>query len=581
MTPRAGGWVVAAALLAAALATATAWADARFVAVQAGLDFRHQNGMVGERWLVEVMGAGVALLDFDGDGRLDVWLVQGGPLADRSGALPGDRLYRNATAADRLRFQDVTAASGVVAAEYGMGIATGDVDNDGDADVFLANYGPNQLYENLGDGRFRERTAGSGIVGAAWSTSASFADFDGDGRLDLYVANYVDFTLATHKVCRDLASRPTYCSPESYAPTADRLYRNLGDWRFRDVTESAGVAGRFGGALGVVAEDFNSDGRPDFYVANDPVDNLLWLNAGGGRFVNGALLAGVAVNGDGDAEASMGIAAEDFDNDCDVDLFITHLVAETNTLYVNEGESSDGEGAPWFADQSNQLGVAIASVPFTGFGTAWFDADNDGDLDLFAANGAVTEIAEQRAAGDAHPLRQRDQLWLNDGAGRYRETRRGGPAFALGAREEVGRGAAFGDLDNDGDVDIVVANNNGPARIYRNDSPPRRWLGVQLAPGVADGGDGPVRLAAGSTIWLQPPVAGACNRRRIATDGSYASASDPRAVFGLGENGADRHVHVRWPDGEGERFGPLAEGRYHTLRRGAGAAASAPTGDAP
>ena len=564
------GAVAIAALASAGSADGVSFTD---VASDAGVDFRHVNGMIGRRWLVEVMGAGAAVLDFDGDGWLDLWLVQGGPLRDRKGALPTDRLYRNVSAAGLLRFEDVTAASGVAATEYGMGIATGDIDNDGDLDVLLANYGPNQLFENLGRGRFRDATARAGVAGdGEWSVSASFADADGDGWLDLYVANYVDFTLGNHKVCRDLASRPAYCSPESYRPVSDRLYRNLGGGAFADVSQTAGVAGRLGGGLGVIADDFDGDGRTDFYVANDPVDNLLWLNAGNGRFANEALVRGVAVNGNGDAEASMGVAAADFDDDGDVDLFITHLVAETNTLYVNEGGG-------FFADHSGRAGVALSSVPATGFGTAWFDADNDGDLDLFSANGAVTEIAEQRAAGEPHPLRWRDQLWLNGGGGRYAELRDGGPAFAL---REVGRGAAFGDLDNDGDLDIVVTNNNGRARVYRNDSPPAHWLGLDLVGGA----DAPAGAATGAVVWVgrcvfsadqrrdaEPAEQGGmrgCRRRRVRTDGSYASASDRRVLFGLGSDGSAQTVLVRWPDGRRERFGPLESRRYHTLRRGAG-----------
>ncbi len=524
------------------------------VAKQVGVDFEHVNGMLGERWLAEIMGAGAAVFDFDGDGRMDIWLVQGGALADRSvGNLPGDRLYRNAGGTGNLRFGDVTARSGVRATGYGMGIATGDIDNDGDLDVFLANFGADQLYENIGEGRFRDITATAGFAGDDWSVSASFADFDSDGLVDLFVVNYVDFSLANHKVCRDLAARPTYCSPNSYRPVSDRLYRNLGGGRFADVSAAAGIARADGAGLGVVAEDFDGNGDTDFYVANDPLDNHLWLNQGDGRFIDHALLGGAAVNGDGDAEASMGVDAEDFDNDCDIDLFLTHLVAETNTLYENDG-------AGWFIDRSSLSGIAAGSSPYTGFGTAWLDADNDGDLDIFSANGAVTEIAAQQAAAVPHPFRQRNQLWLNDGGGeggrRYREIR-AGPAFKL---QEVSRGAAFGDLDNDGDLDIVVANNNGPARIYRNDSDPAHWLGVELLGGAG-------RPTAGSQVWLEDET---CRRRRASTDGSYASAHDPRLLFGLGANAEPRIVRVRWPDGAEERFGPAAADRYHRLRRGGG-----------
>ena len=524
-------------------------AEPRFteVADQAGLDFEHVNGMTGGRWIVETVGAGVGVMDFDGDGWLDIWLVQGGPLVNRAEGLPSDRLFRNASKSGVLGFEDVTDAAGVHSTEYGMGIATGDMDNDGDADVFVANFGPNRLYENLGDGRFRDVTATAGLGAPEWSVSASWADIDGDGLLDLYVVNYLDYAIENNKVCRDIASRAAYCAPSSYAPVADRLYRNLGDGRFEDISEDTGIAGVAGPGLGVVSHDFDADGTVDFYVANDGAANFLWLNQGDGRFEDGAALAFVAVNGNGAAEAGMGVDAEDFDADCDVDLFVTHLATETNTLYVNQGD--------WFSDSSNQAGLAASSGPFTGFGTGWFDADNDGDFDLFSANGAVSGIAALREAGDAYPLRQRNQLWLNNGRGRYSEIL-DEPAFdAL----EVSRGVAFGDLDNDGDVDLVTANNRGTARVYRN-SASASWLGVDLRGRLGE-------TAVGAEAWIESAP---CPRRRVATDGSYASANDPRIVFGRAADATPQIVHVRWPDGTETRFGPLPPGRYHRLQQPSG-----------
>ena len=519
------------------------------VAGEAGLDFVHVNGMAGERWLVEVMGAGVGLFDADGDERLDIWLVQGGPLAGRESAaadLPCDRLFRNVIRDGQMRFEDATDETGVCASGYGMGIATGDIDNDGDTDVFLANYGPNQLLENQGGGRFRDITPTDGFAGDHWSVSASFADIDSDGLADLYVANYVDFTLADHKACPGDSGQHDYCSPEVYRPSRDRLFRNLGAGRFAEITDAAGIDAA-GAGLGVVAEDFDGDGDVDIYVANDMSDNLLWINDGNGRFRNTALLAGVAVNGDGNVEASMGVDAADFDGDCDVDLFMTHLAVQTNTLYANDGNG-------WFTDRSNATGIAPASIPYTGFGGGWFDADNDGDLDLFSANGAVTAIVGQSPGPLGLPLRQVNQLWLNDGNGRYASAP-GGKALELA---EVSRGAAFGDLDNDGDTDIVVTNTRGPARLYRNDGTDAYWLGIAVEAGTGS---------------LVSPEDAPCQRRRVATDGSYASAHDPRILFGLGQRSAPTHVVVRWPDGAEQRFGPLATNRYHTLRR-AGSATS-------
>ena len=538
--------IVALSALAVTTVAAEPFTD---VAATAGLDFVHDNGMVGETWLVEIMSGGAGLLDVDGDDRLDIWLVQGGPLVGRGdpepASLPCDRLFRNVTKNGNLGFVDATVSSGVCASGYGMGIATGDIDNDGDLDVFLANFGPNQLLLNLGDGRFQDITPSAAFAGDQWSVSASFADFDGDGLSDLYVANYVEFSLADHEPCRGDGGQPSYCSPEVYPPARDRLFRNLGDGSFADVGNASGI-NQSGAALGVVTEDFDGDGDLDIYVANDMTDNLLWINDGRGRFKNTALLAGVAVNGDGNVEASMGVDAEDFDADCDVDLFMTHLAVQTNTLYVNDGNG-------WFTDRSNATGIAPASVPFTGFGGGWFDADNDGDFDVFSANGAVTAIPGQSPGPLGLPLRQVNQLWLNDGSGRYAEVA-GGAAMRV---EEVSRGTAFGDLDNDGDTDMVVTNNRGGARLYRNNAAGAAWIGIEL-----DAGHGQPEF--GSLVALDDAP---CRRQRVATDGSYASANDPRVLFGLGSNAVPRHVSVRWPDGTHQRYGPLETKRYHTLTR--------------
>ncbi len=527
------------------LLTVQAYCAPRFdeVAASAGIDFVHDNGMQGQLWLVELVGSGVGVLDFDGDGLLDIWFVQGGPLPGGGG--PGDRLFRNTSSHGDLHFVDITDSAGVKATDYGMGIATGDVDNDGDLDVFLANFGPNQLFENLGNGRFRDVTTNAGLTGDDLSVSASFADINGDGRVDLYVANYADFTLGNHRACNGPDGQPDYCGPKSYPPTPDRLYLNQGGLHFADISQSAGIGANRGTGLGVVADDFDLDGKTDFYVANDMMENTLWRNQGNGRFVNQALLAGVAVNADGLPEASMGIAVADYDDDGDPDLFLTHLTGETNTLYVNDGNG-------WFTDSTNAANLATSSRPFTGFGTGWADVDNDGHLDLFSANGAVTLIRDQRDAGIPHPLRQRNQLWLNDGHGRYQQVD-GGTALAL---EEVSRGAAFADLDNDGDIDIIVSNNGGPARIYRNNADPAHWIGIDLR-GAASS-----PLAFGATVHLDGDPG---RHRRVRTDGSFASASDARIVFGLGTVTSPRFIRVDWPDGTRERFGPLAPDRYHRL----------------
>ncbi|MCY3813102.1 MAG: CRTAC1 family protein [Gammaproteobacteria bacterium] len=535
------------ALLFGALAWAfDASGGVRFVDAtdESGLDFTHLSGMTGELWTLEIIGAGVGILDYDGDGRMDLWLVQGGPLVGRATAeLPSDRLFRNVGEPGELAFEDVTERAGIAATGYGMGIATADVDSDGDTDVFLANYGANELWLNLGDGGFRDATADSGIVGERWSISASIADVDGDGLLDLYVANYLDFAIDTAKPCR-LAGQRSYCPPSRFPGVGDRLYRNLGGGRFQDVTVPAGIDAARAAGMGVIADDFDDDGHVDFYVANDGSANVLWINDGTGRFTDTALRAGAAVNGAGSAEASMGVTAADFDADGDSDLFVTHDTGETNTLYVNHGRGT-------FEDRTDIAGLAAGSLAFTGFGTGWVDVDNDGDLDLFAANGTVRFVPRQLAASAGPPLRQRNQLWLNDGT-RYRRAE-GGPAFAL---EHASRGTAFGDLDNDGDIDMVVANNHTRARLYRNDTPRASWLGV-----IVDAGTSP---PIGARVWIDRPGIGP---GRVRTDGSYASAHDPRVVFGLGLANEPRSVTVRWPDGVERQFGPLPVNRYHILRK--------------
>ena len=578
------------ALASAASAASQAAEPALFTeaAAPSGLDFVHFNGMSGELYFVEAAGSGVGLLDCDNDGDLDVYLSQGSMLGKAkqltdalfppaagmlSNGVPGDRLYRNdleiKESGNRLAFRDFTEASGLAATNYGMGVATGDFDNDGSIDLYITNFGDDQLWQGQGDCTFVDVTAGSGLGGKEWSVSATFVDYDRDGWLDLYVGNYVDFTLATHKPCYTTSSARDYCGPRSYNPVPDRLYRNLGKGadsrvRFEDVSAVTGVASVSGGALGVIAADFNLDGWPDFYVANDQLPNQLWINQQRGedglvRFANEAALAGVAVNMDGSPEASMGVDAADFDGDGDDDIFLTHLNRQTNTIYVNEGDG-------WFSDKTLVTGLGAPSVPFTSFGTAWVDYDNDGWVDLVTANGAVQVIADLVLAKDPFPLHQPNQLFRNLGATqgsvRFEDvTQQAGAAFEASA---VSRGAAFGDLDNDGDTDVVIANNNGPVSLLRNDVGSRQnWIGLRLVdPELgrdALGARLAVSLVDGRTIW-----------RRVRADGSFASANDPRVLVGLGKAAGVREVRVVWPDQSSEIWRDLSLGRYTSLSKGGG-----------
>ncbi len=500
------------------------------VAAGVGIDFVHTPGATGEYYFPEIMGPGCALLDVDGDGDLDVYLIQGGSLGPggRDAGRPArNALFRNeliagGSGSGTLRFVDVTESSGAGATGYGMGAATADYDNDGDVDIYVTNFGPDVLLRNDGDGTFTDVTAGSGLGDPRWNSSATFLDFDADGWLDLYVAAYNDFTLATHKECFLEGGARDYCNPKAYLPVPGVLYRNLGGSRFEDVTGTSGVDSAYGHGLGVAAADFDGNGWIDLYVANDGDANQLWMNQDG-SFTNRALISGSAFNEHGMAEAGMGIGAEDFDHDGDQDLFLTHLKGESNRLLENMGGG-------FFEDATTRSGLGLPSIPFTGFGVGWLDADRDADLDLFIANGDVSKIEE--LAGDPYPYHQTNQLMINRGAGKFEDG--SAEAGSVLARSEVGRGAALGDLDNDGDVDILVANNNGPARLLRNDTrKPGNWIILR----VMDGNLG--RDAFGAIVRLTL-ADGRVLTRRVHTDGSYLSASDPR-------------VHLTWPASIGMR----------------------------
>jgi hypothetical protein len=538
------------------------------VGARVGLDFRHFNGMWGELYLPELTGAAVALIDYDNDGDLDVYLGQGNPIGDAADQelvfapdrpLPlSDRLYRNdlemrPDGSRTLQFTDVTEESGLSAIGYNMGIATGDFDNDGWVDLYLTNLGPNQLLRNNGDGTFVDVTLEAGVDDRRWSVPAVFFDFDRDGWLDLYVGNYHRFLVATHRSCFLANGALDYCGPLARPPEEDRLLRNLGDGTFQDVTAGAGLAGAAATALGAVAADFDGDGLVDLYVANDQMANHLWLNRGDGTFTDEAVLRGVAVNGDGQTEASMGIVAGDLNDDGAIDLFVSHLLREHNTLYLNDG-------AGLFTDHSWTSGLGRASWNRTGFGVVSLDFDGDGIDDLFVANGAVRHVDEQVREGEPYPLRMENQLFRGLGGGRFEEVpadQRQRPVYS-----EVSRGVAVGDVDNDGDPDLVVSNNAGPVRLLLNRRQPGSdWLGLRLldAQGRRDVYGAQASISSHGDHRL----------RRAHTDGSFAAARDPRLLFSLQADNAE--VVVRWPDGELEVFTELPAGRYVTLQRGTGA----------
>lgn len=547
----------------------------REVTEDSGLTFEHWNGRTGALYFPEMTGQGAALFDVDNDGDLDAYLIQGTYLkvSDRGKTLEKapvdselvDRLFRNDGVRDGVpRFVDVTAKAKLKADGYGMGVATGDIDGDGFTDLFVANLGANQLWRNRGDGTFEDWTTKAGVAGdpRSWSVGATLADLDRDGHLDLVVIDYVRFDLERNPRCFAGSSRRDYCGPSSFPALPNWFFRNKGDGTFEDWSARSGIGAVIGASLGIVAEDLNDDGWTDLYVANDGEANRLWINQRNGKFEDEGLFAGVALNREGQPEASMGVTVGDVDGDGDADLFMTHLMGETNTLYLNQG------GA-FFEDRTIEMGLAGGSLSFTSFGTGFIDLNADGWLDLVALSGAVKIQEDLVRKGDPYPLGQANQLFLN----------RGGRGFIAaddradaGFRSlEVSRGLALGDVDNDGDVDFLVLNNHGPARLYLVNGAPSRWVGARLLPAAGKapmgGAQAELRLegdARPNAVW-----------RRASTDGSYASASDPRVTFALPSGSKVKDLRIHWPDGKKEIY-RVESGKYNDLIKGAGAAESRP-----
>jgi hypothetical protein len=522
----------------------------RDVTKAAGLDIPHINGASPEKHFVEIMGSGGLFFDYDNDGRIDVFLVDGGSLADpKVDAQARHRLHRNR---GNGTFDDVTERSGIRHRDYGMGACAADYDNDGWTDLYITNFGPTALYRNTGDGRFVEVPKAGGADSPLWSTSCAFADFDRDGYLDLFVTNYVNFDRADNRFCG--TTRPkvrAYCHPIVYDPLSSALYRNTGNGGFVDVSRSAGITSYRGNGLGVDVTDVDDDGLPDVFVANDGVPNFLFRNEGNWRFKEIGLLAGVSVAADGKARAGMGTAFGDYDGDGRLDLVVTNHESEMHSLFRSLG-------AGIFADVTLESGLGPPTLPFVGFGVVFFDYDNDTTLDLAIVNGNVVDNIAAFRPGSKHAQRK---LLLRNVAGRFKDvTAHAGPAFA---RETVSRALARGDIDNDGDLDLLITNNGGAPTLLLNESGSRnnalvvRTLGRQ---GNRDGVGARLRLTVGSRTFT----------REVRTGSSYLTQNDLRVHFGLERATKAERLEIRWPGGRTEVLQNLPANHVITVREGGG-----------
>jgi hypothetical protein len=521
------------------------------IARQAGVVFHHTNGASAEKHLVETMGSGAVFFDFDGDGWIDIFLVDGGSIADAAvDRKARHRLYHNR---GNGTFEDVTDRSGIQHRAYGMGACAGDYDGDGRPDLYITSYGPNALYHNNGDGTFTDVTAAAHVGDAKWGAGCAFADLDRDGDLDLWVANYVDADRAHSPFCGDSRSGARfYCHPLRYDPLPSIVYRNDGNGVFSDVSASSGVGALRSNGLGVVVADYDEDGLPDVFVANDTMPNFLFHNTGGMRFTETGLVSGIAVGADGKARAGMGIDTGDYDGDGRLDLVITNLDFEMHTL-------NRGLGRGLFGYTTTESGIGFPTLPFVGFGVAFLDFDNDSQLDIAIANGHILDNAPLFRAGSTYL--QRKLLFRNTTERRFAEIgRQAGSGFAA---ERVSRGLAVGDIDNDGDLDLLVSNNGQDAELLRNDGGNRaNALLVRLrgAGRNTDAIGARVRLTSGSRTQIRDIKAGS----------SYLSQNDLRAHFGLGTAARADRIEVVWPSGRTESIDGVSANQIVTIEEGKG-----------
>lgn len=537
----------------------------RDVSAEVGLSFLHDAGPTGSYFMPQIVGSGVALFDFDNDGRLDIYLIHNaGPKSKST-----NRLFHQEKDG---RFTDVSAGSGLDIAGFGMGVAVGDVNNDGFADVLLTQYGDSRLFLNNGNGTFTDITREAGLDLVLWATSASFVDYDRDGWLDLVVVNYLDY--GTGRTCTDFGGKREFCPPTAFTSTVTKVYHNRGrsasgdktakhGVRFEDVSLSSGIGKRPGPGLGIVCGDFNGDGWPDILVANDRQANYLWINQKDGTFKEEGLVRGLAYNAEGQAQANMGVALGDVDGDGLFDVFITHLTEETHTLWRQNPVGL-------FQDRTGAAGLASTRWRGTGFGTVMADFDQDGAPDLAVANGRVlhgqpppniSAVAREQLGPFWLPYAERNQLLLNDGKGAFRDVSPANIPFC--GIPGVFRGLAGGDLDGDGAIDLLVTSIAGPARLFRNVAPNRgHWLIVRaLDPALhRDAYGAEITVHAGGRRW----------KGWLNPGSSFLCSNDPRVHFGLGAAERVEEIEILWPDGAVERFDGRPADQSVELRKGAG-----------